>query len=594
MVAPQVDAAVDPIVAAFTAVQERLEDEYARILTDPNAESRRRRIRSVSTMISRETAALDTTTGRWVADQVPAIYAAGARQATELDYVFNQFHRTAVEILQTDVYDDVATSLQNMRSDTRRWIRDTSRLIAAEGHIEGVAPRELARRFSRLAPKALDAQGLPMPITAVTYGDGSVRTIDAYADMLFRTKGQNTFNAGTINRSRELGISRFEIRDGPGCKLRGHGDPGPDDAHGKIVDAETAAAYPISHPNCRRVYIARPDLDDDSPVEPVPEGIPPGPVPLPDLPNTPARQPRSTRRARQARTPKQPRDPKALVVDSVSKRETATIERLRNAGNTEDQAREVWQAAVRRLNRDRRLTDKTADQLRADFDAAIAEALQPRVGAARFGKVDITRVYTDPAVRTESLRRLDELADEFRMIDIDIVGSGQTAGLSMGRALGQAAAEVRTVESKTDPAFVDLVLARPRLAVRRIDQAKLDRSKSAGFNSTADPAHVIVHEFGHFIDYKLRERAAVAVTNAEARAIATTDQVITRLFEEATGRRWADARRQIAEEISDYAATSPSETFAEAFAMVRLTPDEAPDIAKRLVEHVTARIKDNP
>lgn len=306
--APEVDESVDVIVQAFVAVQRRLEDEYARILTDPSRAARQRRIRAVSARITRELRALEDTAGRWVADQIPAIYEIGG-QATELGFAFDQFHRGAVEILQNDLLDDVLSATQFMENDTKRWVRDVSRRLLAEGHVEGVAPRELARRFARLAPKALDAAGLPMPITAIRYADGSSRTIDSYADMLFRTRAASAHNAGTINRSRQLGITRFEIRDGPGCKIRGHGSPGADDANQKIVDAETAAAYPLSHPNCRRVFIARPDLADDSPVEPVPEGTPPGPVPLPPLPG-PARQARQPRTARAARTARNPRTPR--------------------------------------------------------------------------------------------------------------------------------------------------------------------------------------------------------------------------------------------------------------------------------------------
>ncbi|MEM7096186.1 MAG: hypothetical protein AAF567_24485 [Actinomycetota bacterium] len=303
----EVTQAVDVIVAAFSTVQERLEAEYAAILTNPAKAARARRIRGVAAMISRQIRGLEDTAGRWVADQVPKVYELGAN-ATELGFTFTQFHRQAVQVLQDDMYDDVLAATRFMSTDSKRWIRDASRILAAEGHVEGVAPRDLARRFARMSPRAIDRAGLPMPITAARYSDGSMRTIDDYADMLFRTKTAAAHNAGTINRSRELGIDRFEIRDGPGCKLRGHGEPGPDDAHGKAVDAETAAAYPLSHPNCRRVFLARPDLPNDSPTEPVPEGTPPGPVPLPDPPTSEStRRPRAQRQQRTLRSQRRSR-----------------------------------------------------------------------------------------------------------------------------------------------------------------------------------------------------------------------------------------------------------------------------------------------
>jgi len=292
-----VTTAPDDLIGLFKQSQVRIEAEYAAILTDPNAARRRRRLVALRNMVNAELAALEAAAGVFVADTLPVIYQAGG-QTTGV-FSFTQFHRTALESIQADTMNDILAATDGVRDDTKRWIRETTRRLIAEGEIEGQTATQLARKFAKLAPKAVDAAGLPLPITAVTYSDGSVRTIETYADMLFRTRTATTYNDGTINTGVEAGIDRYEIFDGPGCGLTSHDDGTV--ANGMIVDAATAAAHPVSHPNCRRSFGARPDLDDEPLPEPIPREGPARQAPLPTAARA-GRSPRTPRTPRNTRT----------------------------------------------------------------------------------------------------------------------------------------------------------------------------------------------------------------------------------------------------------------------------------------------------
>ena len=65
-------------------------------------------------------------------------------------------------------------------------------------------------------------------------------------------------NAGTLNRAHEAGGRFVEVFDGAGCGWTSHQDP--DKASGTVWTLGDAAAWPISHPRCRRAFGPSPDL----------------------------------------------------------------------------------------------------------------------------------------------------------------------------------------------------------------------------------------------------------------------------------------------------------------------------------------------
>jgi len=232
-----------------------------RIIANPLSVHRQRRIREILPMIESEIAALEKSSGRFLADAMPQVYAKGAADSL-LPFSFSQIHRQAVAAHIGDTYADVLRATTFMREDAKRWVRDTAKLLNSTGYIEGRTPQQLAREFARLSPRAVTAAGLPMPIVAVQYADGSFRSVDTYADMLFRTNTARAYNDGTVRTGVENGVTRYEVIDGGDCGLTSHDDPNA--ANGTIVTAAFANAHPAAHPNCRRAFAPRPDLDPQS------------------------------------------------------------------------------------------------------------------------------------------------------------------------------------------------------------------------------------------------------------------------------------------------------------------------------------------
>ena len=249
--------APDTVIEMFAASQRRLEAEYAQILTDPLAAHRRRRISALTKMIDTEMSAMTAAGGRFLANELPAVYQAGAT-GSGLGFSWTQVNRAHIEGIQQGAYDNLLQATEHMRGDAKRWIGEATRQLGAEGAIEGQTAQQLAKRFARLGPAAVSASGAPSPITAITYADGSKRTLDTYGEMLFRTTTAVTHNNGAVIHAAQFGVTHYQLIDGSDCGLTSHDDP--NKANGKVVSAETALAWPIAHPNCGRSMSARLDL----------------------------------------------------------------------------------------------------------------------------------------------------------------------------------------------------------------------------------------------------------------------------------------------------------------------------------------------
>ncbi|MFJ3248478.1 hypothetical protein [Streptomyces sp. NPDC086782] len=84
--------------------------------------------------------------------------------------------------------------------------------------------------------------------------------VQVWAGAATLAKSAVAYNAGTLNRCRELGVRFMEVFDGSGCGWTSHSDI--DKANGTIRTVEEAAGWPISHPRCLRAFGPRPDLTD--------------------------------------------------------------------------------------------------------------------------------------------------------------------------------------------------------------------------------------------------------------------------------------------------------------------------------------------
>ena len=212
------------------------------------------RLREVQAVAEHQLDDLIVRTGGFLSDgPMASIYSAGA-DLTGRGFSFTQPHRAAVEALARDAYRDVLAATEFVDADAKAWVRRVSRQVSGFKITSGDTARQAAARFERELSREFRARG----IGAVTYANGSKHSFGEYAEMLLRTKTGVAYNAGTLNQSRLVGIQWFELLDGSNCGLTAHHDP--DLANGKIVPFYIAEAYPLSHPNCRRAIVPRPDL----------------------------------------------------------------------------------------------------------------------------------------------------------------------------------------------------------------------------------------------------------------------------------------------------------------------------------------------
>ena len=249
--------APDDIVDVLKASDARLRTEFASILSDPLAAHRLRKIRGLRAMIENELVEIERAGAGWLSEKLPLVFQAGG-ESTGLRFGWNQPSRLMFQAVRDGAYDNLLQATEYMREDTKRWIGNATRMLADQGAIEGLSVQDLARRFKELGPAAVDARGLPSPVTAIRYADGSRRTLDTYGEMLFRTTTATAHNAGVVATGATYGVTHYEMSDSDDCGLASHDDPRK--VNGKVYPANIALAHTTSHPGCSRSLIARTDL----------------------------------------------------------------------------------------------------------------------------------------------------------------------------------------------------------------------------------------------------------------------------------------------------------------------------------------------
>lgn len=189
-----------------------------------------------------------------VARGLGRVYETGASRAARLlddQFGWTQAHVGAVGRIANDTFEDLLTATRYVEDAVKQTIRQAAQLQTGRKLLEGrtaiQAGNELARELQRSG------------IGIVTYRNGARHGVGEYARMVLRTKSAVAYQIGSINHSVASGCRVFEISDGSECGLTYHDDPLT--AAGLIVSAETAATWPISHPNCVRTTQPRPDLD---------------------------------------------------------------------------------------------------------------------------------------------------------------------------------------------------------------------------------------------------------------------------------------------------------------------------------------------
>ncbi|MQY11443.1 hypothetical protein SRB5_15610 [Streptomyces sp. RB5] len=195
----------------------------------------------------------------FVQQQLPWLYQAGATQAAAAlgqRFTWSLLHVEALQSLAADTYADFlrcSQEQQRIANALYRAVREAARREVPQlgaGYTTG-----------RQAAKALaDRLATDHQLTHVVYRNGARVPVRAWAEAATLTKSAVAYNAGTLNRSREAGVTVVEVFDSADCGWTSHQDP--DKANRTLRGVEEAAEWPISHPRCRRGFGPRPDVTE--------------------------------------------------------------------------------------------------------------------------------------------------------------------------------------------------------------------------------------------------------------------------------------------------------------------------------------------
>jgi hypothetical protein len=245
----------EPLLKAYAQAWEQILEMQERVVLDPVRWRQRRRLEEMRKAIEAAMDQLDATTRLWVQTELVRPYALGAAAgATELAEsaaaVWSQLPKDAISRMATDTLADLLKSTRHVRRTTKSMIRAVARDEILRKLIIGDTAEAAGRRVEKLL--------LTRGISAITYSDGSRHGLKEYAQVLVRTKTAEAYNLGSLQAQDALGIGFWECFDGARCGWTSHNDG--DRALGKIVTRDEALAFPISHPQCRRSFGARPDI----------------------------------------------------------------------------------------------------------------------------------------------------------------------------------------------------------------------------------------------------------------------------------------------------------------------------------------------
>lgn len=257
--------ATEALIRAYRVAWKRIEAWMGELADDPRNATKRARMAAQMRAIEVDMIRLDSAATRWLRNQVPREYADGAVAAARAigrnDFTWNQAHQDAVRLLTDRGYRNLLDATNTVNKSTKRLIRQIGRDTALQAAIGGDTAQAAGREMRRV----LERSG----VHAVTYSNGARHGLASYTEMAMRTLTGHAYNEGTIRSSVERGVQWFEVFDGSGCGWSKHDDT--DKAHGKVVTYEESLAHPLAHPNCRRGFGPRPDIDRPVPGKP-PDG----------------------------------------------------------------------------------------------------------------------------------------------------------------------------------------------------------------------------------------------------------------------------------------------------------------------------------
>lgn len=219
-------------------------------LTDPR---NRGKLRALAKDIDARNARLTSEAKMWLNRHLPAVWMDGALATRVGAFQWAGAHQDAVALLVKDTAAELLANTTHMSRDVKQLVR----VIGRERTLAKVATGTPAKTAGRELAARLHDVG----ITSVTYSNGRNVQASTYGEMVIRTKTAVSYSMGGLNQMVGNGIRYVECVDGAECGLYSH-DSG-NNPNGRILPVDVAAAYPISHPACRRDFIPRSDVTSD-------------------------------------------------------------------------------------------------------------------------------------------------------------------------------------------------------------------------------------------------------------------------------------------------------------------------------------------
>jgi hypothetical protein len=248
------------VAAALQDAWQRLADEQAAVLATLADSSRSwhiiERLAQFQAAITDFQQRVDAEAQAFVTRQLPYLYERGARHAAQSvggHFTWTLIHAEALQSLASDSYADFlrrSQEEQRMAVAFYRAVREAARrevpLLAAGNRTALQAAKVLADRLAA-----------EHELLYVVYRNGARVPARAWAESATLAKSAVAYNAGTLNRAQEAGVSVVEVFDGADCGWASHQDT--DKANGTLRSVQEAAERPIAHPRCRRAFGLRPN-----------------------------------------------------------------------------------------------------------------------------------------------------------------------------------------------------------------------------------------------------------------------------------------------------------------------------------------------
>ena len=257
---PRLDWILGEIRLAQSTLDDRIAEAQALPDTEPSKVRRIMRLNQMKREVDSAFIRLDAQIGVWAGRDMRSFYREGHNVASAqlggAGFDFTLPHREALDIISNDAYDDIATRLLQVRAGFDNSIGlqkifeglDANQISTLQGRgrsavtqalLTGEDPRKIARLF---------AQDIWKDGISIIDAGGRQWNPESYTRMLVRTKSANAYNAGSMNKYAEEGVTRVRVFDGV------LDDPECAEANGQIWSLRFAMTNVLQHPNCRRAF----------------------------------------------------------------------------------------------------------------------------------------------------------------------------------------------------------------------------------------------------------------------------------------------------------------------------------------------------